>query len=49
VHDELIIEMHVDEREEVTRILKESMENAAKLNVALKVYINSGNNLYETK
>jgi len=49
VHDELIIEMHVDEREEVTRILKDSMENAAKLNVALKVDISSGNNWYETK
>ena len=49
VHDELIIEMHVDEKEEVTKLLKDSMENAVKLRVALNVDINSGNSWYDTK
>jgi DNA polymerase-1 len=49
VHDELIIETHESEVEEVTMILKESMENAAKLKVPLSVEVKSGNSWYETK
>lgn len=49
VHDELIIEAHVSEVEEVTTILKESMENAVKLSVPLSVEVKSGSNWYETK
>jgi len=49
VHDELIIETHIDEEQEVARILKESMENAAKLSVPLKADVKRGHNWYEAK
>lgn len=49
VHDELIIEAHKDEVEEVKRLLKDSMENAIKLSVELLVELNSGNNWLELK
>lgn len=49
VHDELLVEAHKDEADEVCTILKEEMENAAKLKVELCVDMNSGNNWFETK
>lgn len=49
VHDELIIETTEDELEEVTKLLKEIMENAVKLKVDLKVDINIGDSWYESK
>lgn len=49
VHDELIIEAHESELEEVTKLLKESMENAAELKVPLSVEVKSGVSWYETK
>ena len=49
MHDELIIETHIDEEQEVARILKESMENAAKLSVPLKADVKRGHNWYEAK
>ena len=49
VHDELIIETHIDERDEVVNILKECMETAVTLNVPLKVDISTGKNWYEVK
>ena len=49
VHDELLIETHNDEKEIVREILINSMENAVKLKVPLKVDINTGENWYETK
>ncbi|MTI68796.1 MAG: DNA polymerase I [Firmicutes bacterium] len=49
VHDELIIETHNDEIDEVKNLLKNLMENAIKLNVPLKVDMNIGDNWYETK
>ncbi|MCX8130146.1 MAG: DNA polymerase I [Clostridia bacterium] len=49
VHDELIIETHKDEKEEVAAILKESMESAADLQVPLSVDVKFGSNWYETK
>jgi len=49
VHDELIIEAHKDEKEEVEHILADSMENAVKLRVPLRVDVKSGSNWYETK
>lgn len=49
VHDELIIETHVDEKEEVVKLLKECMENAVSLKAPLNVEVNTGVNWYETK
>lgn len=48
IHDELIIETYKDESEEVLEMLKEIMEDAAKLNVPLKVDIEMGESWYET-
>ncbi|HOM03595.1 MAG TPA: DNA polymerase I [Acetivibrio sp.] len=49
VHDELIVEVFEDEREEVEKILSEGMQNAVSLRVPLVVEVKSGNNWYETK
>ncbi|WP_069649200.1 DNA polymerase I [Caloranaerobacter ferrireducens] len=49
VHDELIIEAHKDELDEVKQILKLQMENAFKLSVPLKVDMKIGDSWYETK
>lgn len=49
VHDELIIETHVDEKGPVEKILKECMENAIKLKVPLNADVKWGKNWYETK
>lgn len=49
VHDELLIETHLSEKAEVEGILKECMEEAAKLSVPLSVEVKTGQNWYETK
>ncbi|TYQ13333.1 UNVERIFIED_CONTAM: DNA polymerase I [Acetivibrio alkalicellulosi] len=49
VHDELIIETIREEKDEVEKILEESMKNAVSLNVPLCVEVKSGGNWYETK
>ena len=49
VHDELIVEAEPDEREKVEIILREEMQNAAKLKVPLIVDLNSGKRWYDTK
>ncbi|WIF94397.1 DNA polymerase I [Caminicella sporogenes] len=49
VHDELIIDLHKDEIDEVRKILRENMENAVKLDVPLKVDMNIGYSWYDTK
>ena len=49
VHDELLIEAHVDELEEVKNILKYEMEHAAQLDVPLDVDMQTGKNWYEAK
>ncbi|WP_372996835.1 DNA polymerase I [Lutispora sp.] len=49
VHDELIVEAHKDEVEEVKKIVKEKMETAFQLKVPLTVDINSGMSWYDTK
>lgn len=49
VHDELLIESHKDEVEQVKRILSEEMHGAADLLVPLEIDMNTGNNWYETK
>lgn len=49
VHDELVIDTLVSEKDEVIKIVKEIMENTYKLNVPLKVDVNCGANWYEAK
>lgn len=49
VHDELIIDAHNDELDEVRKLLKENMEEALKIDVPLKVDMNTGENWYNTK
>ena len=48
VHDELIIETHNEEVEEVKSLIKELMEGAISLDVPLRVDIESGDSWYET-
>ncbi len=49
IHDELLIETLLEEKEEVKEILKTSMESAAKLSVPLKVEVEEGKNWYQAK
>ena len=49
VHDELIIEAPEAEAEKAAEILRSEMENAAKLNVPLKVDLNIGKSWYDAK
>ncbi len=49
VHDELLIETHKDEVEQVYAILEEEMTRAAKLSVELEVDIHHGIDWYEAK
>ena len=49
VHDELIIEVYKEEKDEVVKILREGMEKAVDLRVPLVVEVKAGNNWYETK
>ncbi len=44
VHDELVFEVALDEKEDVTTLIREGMEEVAKLKVPLKVGISWGNN-----
>ncbi len=49
VHDELIIEAPAMQADIVKAMLKEEMENAAKLSVSLLVDVNTGRNWYDAK
>ena len=49
VHDELLIEAHSSEVEQVKEILKLEMEHAAQLRVPLDVDMHTGENWYEAK
>ncbi len=49
VHDELVFNCYKDELEEIKSLVKETMENTIKLDVPLKVEIETGNNWYEAK
>lgn len=49
VHDELLIETDIKEKEEVREILVNNMEHAAKLLVPLKVEVAEGENWYDAK
>jgi len=49
IHDELIIDCFSDEKEELSQLLKECMENAVSLSVPLSVSLSTGKNLDECK
>ncbi|MCI8993659.1 MAG: DNA polymerase I [Eubacterium sp.] len=49
VHDELLVETKKEELEQVQQILKEEMECAAHLEVALEIDMHTGNSWYEAK
>ena len=49
VHDEIIADVKLNELEQVKKIIKEEMENVYKLDVPLKVEIDTGTNWYEAK
>ena len=49
IHDELLIETVLEEKEEVKKILKECMESAANLKVPLNVEVEEGKNWYQAK
>ena len=49
VHDELIVECKIEEKEEVKKVLKEEMEGAMKLRIPLKVEVSEAENWYEAK
>lgn len=47
VHDELLVETYLDEQQKVEALIKEEMENAAKLSVDLEIDMNAGKNWLE--
>lgn len=49
IHDELLVETHKDEVEQVKQIIQEEMMQAAKLSVPLVVSVSVGDNWYEAK
>jgi DNA polymerase-1 len=49
VHDELLVETHKDEIDEVTQIIMEEMQNAAELLVPLEAEVKEGKNWFEAK
>ena len=49
VHDELIFDIKLAEKEQVERIVKDIMENIVSLSVPLKASADYGTDWYETK
>ncbi len=49
VHDELILEVKEEQKEQAKQILKECMENATKLEIPLKVEVTDAKSWYEAK
>lgn len=47
VHDELLVETYIDEKEQVKNILEQEMKGAADLKVALDIGMSEGSNWYE--
>ena len=49
IHDELLLQVKNEEKQEVERLLKTSMENAIKLKVPLEVELSEATNWYDCK
>lgn len=49
IHDELIVDAKEAELEKVKELMKNLMENAVEMDIPLKIDMQVGNNLYETK
>ena len=49
IHDELLLEVSKDDKQQAKEILKQCMENAMKLSVPLEVEISEGEDWYEVK
>ncbi len=49
IHDELLIECKIEEKERVKQILKQCMEEAMKLDVPLEVEVSEADNWYDVK
>lgn len=49
IHDELLVEVHEDEKDEIINLIKNEMENSIKLDVPLKVDVGIGKNWLECK
>ena len=49
IHDELLLEVVLEEKEEVAKLLKECMESAYTLKVPLNVEVEEGKNWYQAK
>ena len=49
IHDELLIECKIEQKEQVKKVLEECMEQAVTLDVPLKVELSEANNWYEAK
>ena len=49
VHDELILEAKIEDKEKAKELLKKSMENAISLSVPLEVEVSEASNWYEAK
>ena len=47
VHDELLVETEIGEKDQVETILREEMEGAAKLRVRLEIDMKSGESWFE--
>ena len=49
IHDELLVEAARDEVEQVSRIMRQEMEGAAELSVALEVDLHTGETWFDAK
>lgn len=49
IHDEIILESSIEDKDQAVEILRDSMQSAAKLKVPLFVEIDTGESMYESK
>ncbi len=49
IHDELLVETHLDEVDQVAKIMVEEMQGAAELSIVLEAEVKQGDNWFEAK